>query len=460
MPALRTVTSTQDVYDAIIIGGGPTGATAGILLSRAGLKALIIDKVRFPRFRIGESFLPRCYAFMRDELGLEKQVQALPHVDKFGAEFGMGDTPSEETARFAFKGSLTPDGRTVNVDRSSFDEMMLRQAAQAGAEIWQGVNVKEILQLQDGDVRVQTSSGEVRGKWLLDASGPNTVVARHLGTRVNASESHHRKVAYFAHFEGIERLAGEEAGHPLIIMCDEGWFWVIPITDTVTSVGMVMETDIAKSLDVPVERLLEWGIRRCPLLRHRMRNATGPETNQVIADFTYRCQPYAGPGHFLLGDAAAFVDPIFSTGVCLGMMSAANAVEQIIAIERNSLSPATARKRYIQYVDGSTGVFFRLIESYYHHAFREMFLNGKGPLKMHRAVLSILAGHVFPRPPWKLRWRLKLFYLCLKLQRRGWPMVPKRERFSLRAQPETPWRMDTPAATADACEEAASPAIP
>jgi flavin-dependent dehydrogenase len=437
------VNTTPDVYDAIIIGGGPSGATAGILLARAGLKALILEKVRHPRFRIGESFLPRCYAFMRDVLGLEKQVQALPHVDKWGAEFGMGDTPSDETARFAFKKSLTPDGRTFNIERSVFDEMMIRQAAKEGAEVWEGVGVKEILELADGQVRVQTSSGEVHGKWLLDATGPTTVVAKHLGTRVNATESHLRKVAYFGHFQGVERLAGEEEGHPLIIMCDEGWFWVIPINDRVTSVGLVMDATIAKSLDVPADRLLDWGIQRCPLLRERMQNATGPEKNQVIPDFTFRCRPYAGPGYFLLGDAAAFIDPIFSTGVCLGMMTAANAVEQIIAVNRNELPPQQAREKYIRYLEGSTDVFFKLINSYYHHAFREMFLNGKGPLSIHRAVLSVLAGHVFPRPPWRLRWRLKLFYFCLKLQRRGWPLVPKRPRFSLRDQEPMEWRNES-----------------
>jgi 2-polyprenyl-6-methoxyphenol hydroxylase-like FAD-dependent oxidoreductase len=186
--------------------------------------------------------------------------------------------------------------------------------------------------------------------------------------------------------------------------------------------------------------LLDWGIQRSPLLRERMRHATGPATNHVIADFTYRCRPYAGPGYFLLGDAAAFVDPIFSTGVCLGMMSADFAVKQILAIARDGRTPESARKQYIRYIDGSTGVFFKLIGSYYHHAFREMFLNGAGPMSIHRAVLSILAGHVFPRPPWKLRWRLKLFYFCLKLQRRGWALVPKREKFSLLAQTPTEWR--------------------
>lgn len=436
--------TSSDAFDVAIIGGGPTGATAGLLLARAGLRAVIIDKSAFPRFRIGESFLPRAYAFMRDELGLADKLAALPHVDKFGAEFAMGDTPNDNTVRFAFDGSLTPGGRTFNIERAVFDQFMLDEAAAAGVEVRTGCGVAEIVRLADRDVAIKADDGRtITARWLLDASGPQTVIARHLGTRVNATDSRLRKVAYFGHFENVERLAGTEEGHPLIVMCDEGWFWVIPISATKTSVGLVMDADIARSIDVPANRMLDWGLSRCPLLRHRMRHASGPTTNQVVADFTYRCRPYAGPGHFLLGDAAAFMDPIFSTGVCLGMMSAAEAVRQVVAIERGDAKPSRARRDYIRFVDGSTGVFFRLIRNYYRHGFRELFLNGSGPLSMHRAVLSILAGHVFPKPPWKLRWRLSLFYFCLTVQR--WvPLVYRRNPFSLRATPPTAWRAEAP----------------
>lgn len=433
------MSDTAPFYDAIIIGGGPAGSTAALLLARAGLRALVVDKATFPRFRIGESFLPRCYAFIRDELKLEREVQALPHVDKWGAEFALGDTPDGHTTRFAFENSLTPGGRTFNVERAVFDQFMLGQAAKAGAEVWQGVGVTSIDRLTDGEVAVTPSTGgKVCGRWLLDASGQGTVVARHLGTRVNASEPHLQKAAYFGHFEGVRRLPGDEEGHPLIVMCDEGWFWVIPINEKVTSVGLVMDAHIAKTLDVPADRRLAWGIARCPLVRDRMAAATGPATNQTVADFTYKCRPYAGPGYFLLGDAAAFMDPIFSTGVCLGMLAAAEAVRQIQSADKHDVTPDEARRRYVEYVEGSTGVFFRLIRGYYQHGFREMFLQGTGPLKVHRAVLSVLAGHVFPKPPFFLRWRLAFFYQLLRLQRKV-AMVPRRKPFSLRATEPTAW---------------------
>jgi 2-polyprenyl-6-methoxyphenol hydroxylase-like FAD-dependent oxidoreductase len=137
----------------------------------------------------------------------------------------------------------------------------------------------------------------------------------------------------------------------------------------------------------------------------------------VIANFSYRGKPYAGPGYFLVGDAAAFVDPIFSTGVCLGMMQAREAATHLTRCSPARRSPAAAREAFVRFTDGSTKIFFKLIRQFYDHSFRELFLNGTGPLDMHRAVLAVLAGNVFPRPRWRLRWRLAAFDACVKLNR-------------------------------------------
>src|SRR6478735_5262471 len=146
-----------------------------------------------------------------------------------------------------------------------------------------------------------------------------------------------------------------------------------------------------------------------------MRDAVGPATNQVLADFSYTCKPIAGDGYFMVGDAGCFLDPIFSTGVTLAMKGAQQAARHTAAILRNEISPAVAQRQYTKFVTGSTSVFWRLIRNYYNHSFRELFLNGTGPHDVHRAVISILAGHVFPRPPFKLRWRLSLFFAFMRI---------------------------------------------
>jgi len=161
-----------------------------------------------------------------------------------------------------------------------------------------------------------------------------------------------------------------------------------------------------------------------------------PAANGVTADFSYRCEPYAGPGYFLVGDAATFVDPIFSTGVCLGMMAGVRAAECVAALVKGTGSPAALKRDYIQYVKQSSSVFFRMVDHYYKHEFRELFLNGHGPFEVQRAIISLLAGHVFPPdPPFALRWRLWMFELFIRAQRYR-AVAPRRARFSLLDEPD------------------------
>jgi flavin-dependent dehydrogenase len=341
---------------------------------------------------------------------------------------------------FDFAQGFSPTDETINIERAAFDDMLLEQARLASVDVRQLVAATRIISLADGDVRVACDTGEIRARWLIDASGQGTLVGRHLGTRKTADEPHLRKAAYFNHFTGVRRAAGRRGGHPLIVMVDEGWFWMIPLDERRTSIGLVMDADISRRVQrasgLTADRMLRWGIERCPAVAERMIEAAGPQTNHVAADFSYRCRPYAGPGYFLVGDAAAFMDPIFSTGVCVAMTGSAAAAKGVLALLDDGASAARCRAAHIKLLESSTRTLFTIIRQYYDHSFRELFLNGTGPLEMHRAVIGVLAGNVFPAP-WRLRWRMALFNLCVAVNRRL-PLVTRRDRHSLLAYPMLP----------------------
>ncbi len=210
--------------------------------------------------------------------------------------------------------------------------------------------MRKILRLEDGHVEVATDAGEIAARYLIDATGQATMLGKHLKTR--RVLPHLKKIAYFGHFDNVWRRPGDEGGYIVVVVCEEGWFWMIPLDETRMSIGLVMHDHVARQVGLPPDQMLAWGISRCPELQRRTASATFPTETHVVADFSYRCTPYAGPGYFLVGDAATFIDPIFSTGVCMGMMSGVEAGRAIAAIVQQrrrrrrltaSATPAAAR---------------------------------------------------------------------------------------------------------------------
>ena len=330
----------------------------------------------------------------------------------------------------------------------------------AGRASWQ-VRAAPERARQDGRVEVTVDGRPIRASYLIDASGRAAHVPRKLGTHVPVR--HLRKLACFAHYTGVERDDGQAGGDLVSLMCAEGWFWLIPIDETRTSIGFVVDVDADKRIGLPHDELLDWAIARAPQVARLCANAKRETPVSFLSDFSYKCRPYAGPGYFLAGDSGAFIDPVFSTGVCLGMMTAKLAAEAIVSILHGKISAEGARRDYARKFEKSSSVFFRLVEVFYKHPFREYFVNttlqrgaadashanapGTGRdrssarrkfkdvlriaiatrLQINRAMTSILAGHIFPLPPpLKFMWRLRTLEILVALQPFV-PLVPRRQ---------------------------------
>ncbi len=406
--------NSSEIYDVLVIGAGPGGSAAAIRLAKAGYSVLVVDRQTFPRFRIGESLLPHTQGVLRD-LGVLEKVKAQPHVIKRGLEIGFGSS-NREPATISFDEIMGDSEKlTFNIRGECLDQALADGALEAGAEIRFGEGVKSIDQLETGDVRVTLASGEVRARCLVDASGQASVVGRHLGRRKMLSSF--KNICYFEHFTGVDRPSGDHEGFASVVMCREVWFWMIPLDEETTSVGVVIENPLAKEIPVPGNQRLQWCIDNCPAMKERMKDAVGPDRNRVIGDFSYTCDPYAGPGYFLVGDAAAFIDPVWSTGVSLGLAGGVHAADQIIEMFAGRTTPTRAEKSHQDWISSHRKIFLGLISKFYDHSFRELLVAGKGPLGVHRAVVTLLAGEVFGGMPWSVRWRWELLQWFTSINR-------------------------------------------
>src|SRR5579859_2638353 len=314
-------------YDIFIIGGGPGGSTAAILLAEKGYRVAVLEKARHPRFHIGESLLPANLPLL-ERLGVADKVRAVG-MEKWGAEFiSHWDGRGQE---FLFADAWDKSlAMAYQVRRSEFDEILVRRAAAQGADVIEGCRADAVEFLDGGRVRVHAEHDDGRTQsfdagQLIDASGRDTF----LGTRLKIKRriKKHNSAAIYAHFAGARRNLGRQEGNISIYWFDHGWFWFIPLADGATSVGAVVWPRYMKTRDVPLRDFFLSTIALCPPLAERLRDASLASEVEATGNYSYTCERSCGGNFLMVGDAYAFIDPVFSSGVMLAMNSGAAAAE-------------------------------------------------------------------------------------------------------------------------------------
>ncbi|MBO6838566.1 MAG: tryptophan 7-halogenase [Alphaproteobacteria bacterium] len=405
----------------LVVGGGPAGSTVSALLAARGIDVLLVEKDRHPRFHIGESLLPRNIPILR-RLGLEDRLRSIG-VLKRGADFSVPD--GSRHIVFNFRDAMRPDEPTAfQVRRSEFDHMLIDNAEKAGVRVYQETRLDDLDIREDGVTAQVTgpdgTASVVEADWVVDATGRDSFLSRKLALK--RRDPRHASAAVFGHFDGVERRPGDEAGNISIYWFDQGWFWVIPLRDGCTSVGMVCYPRYLKDRRGGLEDLFRETVARTPGLAQRMRHATARDGVQGTGNFSYRSTQMTGNRFFLVGDAYAFIDPVFSSGVYLAMQGAEYAAEAIEACLADPRSAARYQRRYERRVKRGLRVFSWFIYRFTSPAFRSLFTQPTDKFSLRAAVISVLSGDVYGRTPlWS---RLMLFraiywFTSLVLWRRG-----------------------------------------
>lgn len=317
----------EDDFDVVVIGGGPGGSATAGLLAQQGHKVLVLEKEKFPRYHVGESLITGSMPTI-EALGLRERLDRMGYVRKYGGTLMWGRNQGAWDFRFT---EASEYEYTFQVRRADFDSVLLSRARELGALVIEEANVQDVLfdgdravgvrYLRKGDAEPTT----VNSGLVVDATGQSHLIARKFGLIDYHDDM--RNIAVWAYFQNCHRYGGTRWGDTLTENRPHGWFWFIPLSDGTVSIGYVTPTEEYKKAGKSLEELHASELAAADEITSLTAGATRVSGYRTIKDWSYTCNKFYGPGWALVGDAAAFIDPLLSTGVGLTLRGALGLAE-------------------------------------------------------------------------------------------------------------------------------------
>jgi flavin-dependent dehydrogenase len=415
-----------EFFDIIIVGGGPAGSTAGTLLAQQGWNVAIFEKETLPRFKIGESLLPGSLCTF-ERMGVKEKIDRADVVVKHGGK--IVSACGTRSKRFLFTDVFRCKYPTAyQVERSMFDQLLLDHAAESGCRVFRGTQVTDFAFDTDG-VTIHTVHSPFRARYFIDCSGRNCLIGSRFKLRQNYPRL--RKFSLFAHFEGVDREPGIDGSLTKMIRCHDRWIWMIPITAKKTSVGVVLDAETFKRLKLKPEIAYHQILQENPEVIAEMSGARRVTEVHAAGDFSFRNKRLTGERWVLAGDAAGFIDPVWSSGVFIAVLSGEKAADMLDRTLRQPQRRAVEFARYERHLGRVMDLYLKFVTAWYTQEFAEVFFNPKEFFQIVPALNSVLAGSEERLP--EVRWRLWLFDFLVFLQK-WFAMIAPRMNF----QPKKP----------------------